>query len=138
MHSVCSDASQCPFALSASKSLPRFLLFHFDEAASPTFNPDWRPADAEEAVLSACSSMISVVNVTGSRIVQFSHFSVKEYLTSERLAKAEESLSSFHILLEPAHTILAQASLSLLLRLDDKIDGNFILHFPLELYAARH
>jgi hypothetical protein len=51
---------------------------------------------------------------------QFSHFSVKEYLTSERLAQAEEHLSYYHILPEPAHTVLARASLSVLLQLDDK------------------
>jgi len=120
------------------EELAEILAVRFDDAECPTFDPDWGPADAEEAVLSACSSLISVVNVTGSRIVQFSHFSVKEYLTSERLAKVEGPLSSFHILPEPAHRTLAHASLSVLLRLDDEIDRNTILQFPLAPYASRH
>src|SRR5712672_4524669 len=69
------------------EELGEIFTFQFDEAEHPTFDADWRPEDAEEAILSACSSLISIIDVVGSRIVQFSHFSVKEYLTSERLAK---------------------------------------------------
>ena len=88
--------------------------------------------------MSVCSSLITIVDREGSQVVQFSHFSVKEFLTSGRLATAEERLSYYHILLEPAHTILAHASLSVLLQLDDKIDKDTIGHFPLASYAARH
>ena len=108
------------------------------KAAPPTFNAAWRPENAEEAVLSACSSLVSIVDTGGKQVVQFSHFSVKEYLTSERLTTAEEWLSCYHILPEPAHTILAQASLSVLLQLDNKIDRNIIADFPLAPYAARY
>jgi hypothetical protein len=80
-----------------------------------TFDPDLRPVDAEEAVLSACSSLISIVNVDGSQVVQFSHFSVKEFLISDRLATADEYLSYYHILPEPAHITLARSSLTVLL-----------------------
>jgi hypothetical protein len=93
-------------------------------------------------VLSACSSLIFIIDKDkgGNQVVQFSHFSVKEYLTSERLATAdsEERPSYYHILPEPAHTILADAGLSVLLQLDDKIDRNIIAHFPLALYAAQY
>src|SRR6266699_5505938 len=51
---------------------------------------------------------------------------------------AEEHLSYYHILPEPAHTILAHASLSVLLQLDDKIDRNTVAHFPLSSYAAQY
>lgn len=54
-------------------------------------NRDWRREDREQAVLSACSSLISVVDYPGSRIVQFSRFSVKECLT---LAGIDSSLQS--------------------------------------------
>ena len=118
--------------------LAEILAIQFDEAALPTFNVAWRPEDAEEAVMSACSTLITTVYRAGDRVVQFAHFSVKEFLTSERLATAEEHLSYYHILPEPAHTVLAQASLSVLLQLDDKIDRNAIDHFPLAPYAARH
>jgi hypothetical protein len=97
------------------EELAEVLAIRFPKAAPPTFNPAWRPEYAEEAVLSACSSLISIVDRGGNQVVQFSHFSVKEYLTSERLTTAEERLSYYHILPEPAHTILAHASLSVLL-----------------------
>ena len=74
-----------------------------------------------------------------SRVVQFSHYSVKEFLTSERLANlnADEHLSYYQILSEPAHTTLEHAGLSVLLQLDDKVDRNILDHFPLAS-AARH
>ena len=120
------------------EELAEILAIRFDDAEPPTFNADWRPVNAEEAVMSACSSLIAIVDRGGRQIVQFSHFSVKEYLTSERLLMAEERLSFYHILPEPAHTVLAHASLSVLLQLDDKIDRDTIGRFPLALYAARH
>jgi hypothetical protein len=120
------------------EELAAILAVQFDVTGPPTYNPNWRPADARDAVLSACSSLISIVNKGGLQVVQFSHFSVKEFLTSERLAAAEEHLSYYHILPEPAHTILAQASLSVLLQLDDQIDRDTICHFPLAQYAARY
>jgi hypothetical protein len=88
--------------------------------------------------MSACSSLVTVINWEGNQVVQYSHFSVKEYLTSERLATAEDRLSYYHILAEPAHIILARAGLSVLLQLDDKIDRNTINHFPLAPYAAQY
>jgi hypothetical protein len=67
-------------------------------------------------VLLTCSSLITIVHDGKSRVVQFSHFSVQEFQTSDRLAAATPF---HHIPLEPAHTIFAQACLSILLRLDD-------------------
>src|SRR6266850_1834656 len=99
------------------EELAEIFAVRFDEAAPPTFNPDWRPVDASEA---ACSSLISIVDVAGSQIVQFALFSVKEFLISERLANADKPLSSYHILSEPAHTTFARACISVLLQLDDK------------------
>ena len=120
------------------EELGEILAIQFDEVTSPTFHASWRPENAEEAVISACSSLITIVDKGGHQVVQFSHFSVKEYLTSERLATAEDHLSYYHILYEPAHTILAHASLSVLLQLDNKIDSDTIDHLPLAPYAARH
>ena len=110
-----------------------------DAGVLPKFNPGLRLGDAQEAVLSVCSNLISVVDMDGSQIVQFSHFSVKEFLTSDRLATAkEEGLSGYHIVPHSAHTILAQVSLSVLLELDDHIDKDSIKDFPLSGYAAQH
>ena len=120
------------------EELAEILAVRFDARALPQFNTGWRLGDAEEAVLSACSSLITVVSANGSRIVQFSHFSVKEFLTSDRLAIGNEDLSRYHIFPHLAHTTLAQACLGVLLQLDDRIDKNSIKKFPLADYAARH
>ena len=73
-----------------------------------------------------------------SRIVQFSHFSVKEILTSSRLATASEEVSTYRIDLENAHTILAQACLAVLLRTHDDVDENTPKDHPLAKYAAEY
>src|SRR5713101_7072392 len=102
-------------------------------------NTDWRWEDQQEAVLSTCSSLISVVDKGGSQIVQFSHFSVKEFFTSSRIAGSCAVISPFHILLEPAHTVLAEACLAVLLRLGEIVDEDNVKDkFPLARYAAEH
>jgi len=77
-----------------------------------------------------------VVDDFGSAIVQFSHFSVKEYLTSTRIA--EGRVPRFYIPLEPAHFLVTQACLSILLQLDDQIPEERIKDFPFIWYAGRH
>ncbi len=120
------------------EELAEILAVRFDAGALPQFNTGWRLGDAEEAVLSACSSLITIINVNGSRIVQFAHFSVKEFLTSDRLATASEDITRYHIVPHLAHATLAQACLGVLLQLDDRIDKDSISNFPLADYAARH
>jgi len=118
--------------------LAEVLAFDFTTEGIPKLNPSWRWEDQEEAVMSACSSLVVVVKDGDSRIVQFSHFSVKEYLTSKRLAESSQDVSQYQILLEPAHTVLAQACLGVLLRLDDRVDRDSLKSFPLARYAAEH
>ena len=123
------------------EELAEILAFDFDEAPGgiPTLNADWRREDQERAVLSTCSSLISIVHDDNdSRVVQFSHFSVKEFLMSDRLAVAAEDISFYHIALEPAHMILAQACLGILLRLDDNTWKDTRRQFPLAEYALEH
>ena len=115
------------------EELAEILAIQFEEETFPTFNTDWCPEYAEEAVMSVCSSLIAIVDRGEHQVVQFSHFSVEEYLTSERLAAAGERLSHYHILSEPAHTILAHVRLSVLRHLDDEIDRDSIAHIPLAL-----
>ena len=94
------------------KELAEVLAVDFDDGEGiAKLKPNWRWEDEEQALLSSCSSLIVIVKTEGSRVVQFSHFSVKEYLTSERLANSNGNVSRYHIDLEPAHTILAQACL---------------------------
>jgi hypothetical protein len=120
------------------EELAEVLAFDFTSEGTPKLNPDWRWEDQEEAVMSACSSLVIVVKDGDSRIVQFSHFSVKEFLTSNRLIGSSRDVSRYHILLEGAHTILAQACLGALLRLDYHIDHDTSKNFPLAQYAAEH
>jgi ankyrin repeat protein len=122
------------------EELAEVLAIDFnDEGGVPKLNPRWRWEDQEQALLSSCSSLITIVNVGESRVVQFSHSSVKEYLTSPRLANQRSDVSRYHILLEPAHTVLAQACLSILLQLDDRVvKGGIETRSPLAPYAARH
>jgi hypothetical protein len=111
--------SICPLRV---EELAEILAIQFDKEALPTFNTGWRPTYAEETIMSVHSSLIAIVDRGGHQVVQFAHFSVKEYLTSERLKTANERLSYYHILPESAHTTLAHAGLSVPLQLDDEID----------------
>ena len=120
------------------EELAEVLAFDLTTAGSPKLNADWRWEDQEEAVLSACSSLVSVIIDHGSRIVQFSHFSVKEFLTSNRLANCMEDVSQFHIPIEPSHAILAQACLGVLLSLDDHTTEDVAKRIPLYRYAANY
>ena len=120
------------------EELAEVLAVDFDAARNggiPNFKSDWRWADQHQAVLSTCSSLIAIVDNGYSQVVQFSHFSVKEFLTSDRLACSSGHVSRYHILLSPAHTIVAQACLGVLLRLDKHDNAS---EFSLAYYAARY
>ena len=119
--------------------LAELLAFDFDDAKGgiPKLNSNWRWEDHEQAVLSTCSSLVTVVpRYYGSAIVQFSHFSVKEFLMSDRLASSRRDISQYHISLLDAHTLLAQASLAVLLR-DPDVNGH-VDSTGLVDYAAWH
>ena len=137
------------------EELAEILAVDFDGGEwTAKLNPSWRWEDDEQALLSSCSSLISIVEDVavdsdvdsdnngiqnnGSLVVQFSHFSVKEFLTSPRLASPSRDVSHYHITLEPAHTIMAQACLGVLLRLDDGVEENGSGNSSLARYAARH
>ena len=122
------------------EELAEILTFDFDAAHEgiPKFHAERRPKDREEAVLSICSSLITIVDNRGSRVVQFSHFSVKEFLTSSHLASSTEQLSPYHTLPRPSHTILAQVCLGLLLHSDSSDDNESVKASPLAEYAARN
>ena len=124
------------------EELAEILAFDFHATSSgggPTLKEDWRWDDEEEAVLSTCSSLLTIIPRDDSRIVQFSHFSVKEYLTSPRLARSPHGeISQFCIDLEPAHTTMAQACLATLLQLDEHASNSDAKLSPLVKYAAKH
>jgi len=121
------------------EELAETLAIKFDSDASPSLMEDWRPENPEEELLSACSTLISINDVEGSKIVQFSHFSVKEYLTADHTREAEvEDIRRYHIPTNDAHAILARACLTVLLQLDEKVDKKRLVSFPLVSYAAQY
>jgi hypothetical protein len=122
------------------EELAELLAFEFgkDQGAVPNYHVDWRPNNQVEAVLSTCSSLITIVDDHGSRVVQFSHFSVKEFLMSNRLTSSFGDFSRYQILARPAHTTLAQACLGFLLHLDGPADEDIVRGFPLAEYAAKY
>src|SRR6266581_8070238 len=120
------------------EELAEVLVFDLSTGGIPKSIADWRWEDQEEAVLSACSSLVSVIINNGTRVVQFSHFSVKEFLISDRLASCMEEVSRFYIPIEPSHVVLAQACLGVLLRLDDRTDRDSAENIPLFQYAAQY
>ena len=130
------------------EELAEVLAVDFDvEDGIPTLNTSWRWEDQEQALLLSCSSLISIVDDGDdgghrdyhSRAVQFSHFSVKEFLTSPRLVTPNRDVSYYYIDPERAHTIMAQACLGILLQSDDRFEhtgaGN---KSPLARYAAEY
>ena len=148
--------------------LAEVFAVDFDDAEGiPRLNADWRWEGQEQALLIACSSLVSIVEPSDdnsdvehgddysdvepepgdddsvvesgdSRVVQFSHFSVKEFLTSSRLATASVEVSAYRIDLKHAHTILAQTCLGVLLQRHNAVDGETTMSPALALYAAQH
>ena len=107
----------------------------------PVLNKDWRWDDNQRGVLATCSSLVVIVDSydynleKNTRFVRLAHFSVKEFLTSKRLANKKADISRFYIRLEPAHTIIAQSCLAILLQSDlDRANRTSAL----SKYAAQH
>ena len=141
------------------EELAEVLAVDFDDGEGTSkLNPSWQWENHEQALLLSCSSLISIIekddhidrdrddddysedaSYDDSRVVQFSHFSVKEFLTSPRLATPSRDVSRYHIDLEPSHTVMAQACLGVLLRLDDNAEDNGVGNSSsLARYAAKH
>lgn len=116
-------------------------IFAIEFGTNDTHNlvEGWRPENPEEALLSACSTLIAIIDDGGSKIVQFSHFSVEEFLTSDRLQTSNVgNICQFHVRLDPAHTILVRACLAVLLQMDEKVDKHRLVTYPLAFYAAQY
>jgi ankyrin repeat protein len=169
------------------EELAELLAVDFNAGPIPKFYEGWRLEDPVDAVLSTCSSFLTIVDggslpkaadggslsETGDsafhpdslfsqspsvlfenefftkgaddeyrfgKVIQFSHFSVKEFLTSTRLADATNIiLRRYHISMTPAHTLAIQACLTILLHLDeDVVASGTSAKWPLAGYAARH
>jgi ankyrin repeat protein len=121
------------------EELTEVLATEFEADVTPNLKEDWLSEIPDEVLLSACSTLIAVIEHKSSRVVQFSHPSVKEFFTSDRLRTSEVgNIRHYHISLDTAHTILARACLAVLLRLGENTDKKRLAAFPLALYSARH
>jgi hypothetical protein len=119
--------------------LAEFLGFDFTTGPIPKFHGSWLLQDPVDAVLSTTSSLLAIVEVDSLPVIQFSHFSVKEFLTSTRLSESSDViLRRYHVSLTQAHTIAAQACLAMLLHLDKNIFRDDLEKFPVAEYAAEH
>ena len=101
------------------EELADFLAFKSETGGSPTFDRNWQSENSRDMVLSTCSSLVAIVTVDGMPVIQFSHYSVKEYLTSGRITNRR--VSRYYISLEQAHLFVTQACLSILLQLDKNV-----------------
>ena len=131
------------------KELAELFAIQPNAETLPTFDANLRPENPEEFILSACSTLVTVVQDQDQilfrdeyqnldeKIVQFSHFSVREYLISDRITISEH-VSRFHILPRPAHALLTRACLSVLHQLDYRIVKDVDQNPALVSYAARY
>ena len=122
------------------EELADMLSFDFKTGPIPRFHEGWRLGDPIDAVLSTTSSLLTIVDDPGSPVIQFSHFSVKEFLTSPRLAETNDIICRrYHISMTPAHKLIAQACLGILLHLNiNVVTRDSLGEYPLVEYAARH
>jgi len=122
------------------EELSEIFTIDFGSNNVPNLVAGWRPENPEEAVLSTCSSFITIIDVLGSNIVQFSHFSVKEFLTSNRLEAPDVgNICKYYVHLEPAHAILAQACVTaVFLQVDKEEDIERVRELPLASYAIEN
>ena len=136
------------------EELAEFLAFDFNASPTPRFIEGWRLEDPIIVVQSTCRSFLVVIDIGGSQYIQFSHLSVKEFLTSSRLAEANQDISRYHVSMTPAHTLVANACLGILLHLnkdvpakawlgtllplDENVAEDALHKFPLASYAALH
>ena len=124
------------------EELAELLAFDFKTGSIPKFYEDWRLEDPIYAVLSVCPSFLTIVDDkihSHRKVVQFSHFSVKEFLTSARLAEANDIiLRRYHISETPAQTLAAQACLGYLLHLDKDVTSYSLRKLPFTKYSAEY
>jgi len=121
------------------EELAELFAIEFGPNNAPNLVAGWRPENPEEAVLSTCSTFITIIDDRESKIVQFSHFSVKEFLTSDRLQLSNVgNIRQYYIPLEPSHAILARACVTVLLQVDGKEDEKRFRGLPLASYAMEN
>ncbi|KAI0313369.1 ankyrin repeat-containing domain protein [Amylostereum chailletii] len=119
------------------EELADILAIDFDLGPIPQFVETYRPSKAE--VLRTCSSLIVIVPDRHSKkeTVQFAHFSVQEYLLSERLS-ATDGVSFYHLDAMPSHIAMVQLCLSMLLHSGGALEEYPFTCHPFAVYAAQY
>ena len=114
------------------------LAIDFIAEVTPKYEAIWRSDDPEDNLMTVCSTLLSFIDVDGSRIAQFSHYSVKEFLMSERILKRETKVARYRLYEQPAHTTIAQMCLAVLLHLDEGSEKQAVDEIPMIHYAAEN
>ena len=114
------------------------LAIDFIAEVTPKYEEIWRSDEPEDNLLTVCSTLLSFVDVDGSRIAQFAHYSVKDFLTSERILTYETKIARYRMYDGPAHTTVAQMCLAVLLHLDERTDKCAVEEIPMIHYAAEN
>jgi hypothetical protein len=121
------------------EELAQLFAFDFKTGPIPKFCEDWRLEDPMHVVLSTCPSFLAIVDdkiYSNGKVVQFSHFSVKEFLTSARLGEANDDiLRRYHVSETPAHTLAAWACLGYSLHIDKDVTSYSLRKLPFTDYA---
>ena len=125
--------ASCPLCV---KELADFLAFDFTTGPIPKFRGNRCQEDPIKEVLSTCSTLLSLVDVDGSPVIQLSHLSVKEFLTSSRFA--DNISPHYQISMAAAHALVAQACLGVLLHLGENVTRDNLESLPVAQYAAEH
>ncbi|KAI0292482.1 hypothetical protein B0F90DRAFT_1770200 [Multifurca ochricompacta] len=94
--------------------LAEFLAWDIKQGELPEFKAGWRYEDPEHAVYSACSSFITMTDANECQVVKFSHLSMKEFLSSDRLATSKGGTSRYYV------------------------NKRSVTNFPLAIYAAQY
>jgi ankyrin repeat protein len=117
-------------------------LLSLKELAEISAELDPNAGPHEDAVLSACPALIAR-DKDHPAIVQFSHESLKGFLTSSssrlQTSSPEKYTSRYHFSSEAANATLARVCINVLLRIDDTADKTQLMeNSPLALYAAQN
>ncbi|KAF7981779.1 hypothetical protein HWV62_31859 [Athelia sp. TMB] len=117
------------------EEIAEVLSVDFDAENGPRHDPDMR-YESPQIALAVCSGLITEVEGT----VKLAHFSVKEYLMSDRIKMGQAK--SFAICARTSHSLLAQSCLVYLhiFNTQDSIQclESMTERFPLHTYAAKY
>jgi ankyrin repeat protein len=120
------------------EELALVLAVDFIAEVTPKYEAIWRSEEPEDNLVTVCTTFLSFVDVDGSRIAQWAHYSVKEFLASERIANKATKVARYRLLAEDAHTTIAQMCLAVLLHMDERINRNDVKEIPMIQYAAQN